>query len=378
METGEVTVSSWAAAPVFSLAMSVTIVIDQLDKRDIRVLTNPLTELAALLHAITHGEHHPRSRTVREHVYRIRNDDLLAHSLYYRPLYGAYIARFFMPLTAVDKWDVHEEIDSLHQLDLDAFTKHAVSAIADLPTGDHVGELRDDPALQKSVIDRASRIAQARAKLAGEIIENPHQALEGLTGFLHQVATRWFNQEWERVAPRLQTEKASRERQILAEGPSALADILPTAEESFNPHRISLDKLNHIYVPPRSEGILLVPSHHLSPHLTVKHEEGLPVVVAYDPTPADYEASSLTMRRLAVLNDPTRVEICRTVMRTPYSTLDLAERMRMKPPQMARHLRALREAELVTAERRGKYVLYGLDARALETIGEQLMSHLQR
>lgn len=358
--------------------MSVTIVIEGLEARDVHVVVDPLTELTALLHAITHGEHHPRSRAVRENVYRIRNDDLLAQSLYYRPLYGAYIARILLPLSVDEKKDVHEQIESLREVDLDVFIRLTVSAIAELPTADPIEDLLSDKGEQAAVIETAGRIAQARAVLAREIMENPQEALDALTGFLHQVSDRWFLHEWERIAPKLEAETSNRQRQIRAEGPAALANFIPSAEESFGPHRISLDKLNHFYVPPRPDGLILVPSHHLSPHLTIKHEKNLPVVIAYDSSPPSYEPSAITMKRLSVLNDPTRIEICRTVMRTPRSTIDLAERMRMSPPQMARHLRALREAELVTAERRGKYVLYGLDSRAVETIGNQLMAHLHR
>lgn len=358
--------------------MSVTVVVEGLQPRDIRALVDPLTELTTLLHAITHGEHHPRSRSVRETVYRIRNDDLLAQSLYYRPLYGAYFTRFLMPLSASPKSDVHEEIASLRNVDPEVFVKHTVSAIAELPTADPLEGLSADQHLQAEIIAASGRISRARAVLAREIIERPDKALYTLTQFLHQVAERWFLPEWERIAPKLEAEAEARQRQILAEGPAALATIIPSAQISTDPHRVSFDKLNHFYVPARSEGIILVPSHHLSPHLTIKHEQSLPVVILYEATPASYEPSTLVMKRLTALRDPTRIEICRTVMRTPQSTVDLAARMRMSPPQMARHLRALREAELVTAERRGKYVLYGLDARAVETIGTQLMSHLHR
>lgn len=359
-------------------SMSVSLVIEGLDQRNINIVVDPLTELTAMLHAITHGEHHPRSRSLREHVYRIRNDDLLAQALYYRPLYGAYFTRFLLPLSATEKLDVHDEIDSLRDVDFDVFIRHTVSAIVEFPDEEPVEGVPTNKNVRAKVIESAERIALSRADLAREIIEEPKRALDHLTGFLHQVADKWFLQEWERIFPKLETERSTRRRQILAEGPAALATIVPTATESLSPHRVNFDKLNHFYIPAREEGIILVPSHHLSPHLTVKREKDLPVVVAYDPSPTSYAPSSLTMRRLAVLNDPTRVEICRTVMRTPRSTVDLADRMRMSPPQMARHLRALREAELVTAERRGKYVLYGLDARAVETIGTQLMAHLHR
>lgn len=358
--------------------MSVTLVVEGLQPRDIRVIVDPLTELTALLHAITHGEHHPRSRTVRETVYRIRNDDLLAQAFYYRPLYGAYLSRFLMPLTPASKTDIHEEIANLREVDTDVFMRHTVSAIAELPTADPLEELATDQDQQREMIAACGRIAVSRAQLAKDIIEEPRKTLVALTKFLHQVADRWFLHEWERIAPKLDAEAATRQRQLLAEGAEALADIIPTAKMAHGPHRVSFDKLIHFYVPARPDGIILVPSHHLSPHLTIKREKDLPIIIAYETNPSDFESSALTMLRLTVLKDPTRVEICRTVMRTPQSTVDLAARMRMSPPQMARHLRALREAELVTAERRGKYVLYGLDARAVETIGSQLMAHLHR
>jgi DNA-binding transcriptional ArsR family regulator len=56
----------------------------------------------------------------------------------------------------------------------------------------------------------------------------------------------------------------------------------------------------------------------------------------------------------------------------------LAKQLGMSAPQVSRHLRKLREAELVHAHRRGSVVYYQLDAAEIERLGPQLLSVLYR
>lgn len=50
----------------------------------------------------------------------------------------------------------------------------------------------------------------------------------------------------------------------------------------------------------------------------------------------------------------------------------------MAPPQVSRHLRKLREAGLVLAERNGRLVYYTLDADAIRMLGVDLEMAMRR
>lgn len=83
-------------------------------------------------------------------------------------------------------------------------------------------------------------------------------------------------------------------------------------------------------------------------------------------------------RRLAALQDPTRLRLAYAILRNPVATSELATQLGMTAPQVSRHLRRLREAQLVHTHRRGSVVYHQLDADAVERLGPDLLSVLYR
>jgi DNA-binding transcriptional ArsR family regulator len=79
-----------------------------------------------------------------------------------------------------------------------------------------------------------------------------------------------------------------------------------------------------------------------------------------------------------VILDPSRIRLCRMIANDGLTTLELARRSGMAPPQVSRHLRKLREAGLVLAERNGQLVYYTLDADAIRTLGVDLEMAMRR
>jgi len=65
--------------------------------------------------------------------------------------------------------------------------------------------------------------------------------------------------------------------------------------------------------------------------------------------------------RLAALADPARLAIVGTLAGGERCVCDLQERVPMAPNLLSYHLRVLREAGLVVATRRGRWVDYRLD-----------------
>lgn len=72
-----------------------------------------------------------------------------------------------------------------------------------------------------------------------------------------------------------------------------------------------------------------------------------------------------TLRALA---DPTRREILRLLRRGRMSAGEIAERFPVTGAAISRHLAVLREADLISDQREGKFIFYELNASVLEEI----------
>ena len=75
------------------------------------------------------------------------------------------------------------------------------------------------------------------------------------------------------------------------------------------------------------------------------------------------------------LGDPNRRTIVAMLARRPHSVREIADQMPISRPAVSRHLRLLREAGLVSAEREGTRRLYRLDdlgAAAVRSFLEQV------
>lgn len=344
------------------------------------VHVDPLAELGSMLHAVTHGDHHHRARGLRERLHADRNDELFALANHYRPLYGGIRARFLLPMSLRrPEWrDLPSRIASLSELDGEAVARHSAHALLEFTRDAKVEGITTDRALRRELLRRVERLSISRLDLAIEVLEHPERTLAAFQEFLRAVGDEWFAPEWEALQPRLKAEVRLREGRSRALGAAVITECTPTAVESQDRTRIVFEKINRASVRAMPNGIVLVPSHYVSPHVIIKHDPGLPVVLMYELEPSAQEGRDLTQRRLAALNDHARAEICRAVLRAPRTTVDLAMKMQMTQPQMSRHLRALREAGLVVVERRGRFVYYSLDSRAVSTLGQQYLTMLHR
>src|SRR5438045_270234 len=70
------------------------------------------------------------------------------------------------------------------------------------------------------------------------------------------------------------------------------------------------------------------------------------------------------------LGDPTRLEIFRLIAAqpAPICVCDVVQRFDVSQPTISHHLKALREAGLVTVSRRGIWAYYAPDPRGLELL----------
>jgi arsenate reductase len=76
------------------------------------------------------------------------------------------------------------------------------------------------------------------------------------------------------------------------------------------------------------------------------------------------------VRLLSALADPTRLAIVRQLATEAETcACDFSSCCDVRQPTVSHHLRVLREADIVTSERRGQWIFYRLDASTAERLG---------
>ena len=86
-------------------------------------------------------------------------------------------------------------------------------------------------------------------------------------------------------------------------------------------------------------------------------------------TPARTRDRDPDIRLLAALADPARLAIVRELAGTETCACDLTDCCGVAQPTVSHHLRVLREAGIVTSERRGQNIFYRLDPEASRRLG---------
>lgn len=76
--------------------------------------------------------------------------------------------------------------------------------------------------------------------------------------------------------------------------------------------------------------------------------------------PANLSADQITelAGMFQLMSDPTRLSIILTCLHTPVSVSDMAKQLQLSGPLVSHHLRLLRAARLIQAERQGSRVFY--------------------
>lgn len=76
----------------------------------------------------------------------------------------------------------------------------------------------------------------------------------------------------------------------------------------------------------------------------------------------------MIQQTLLALSDPTRREILKMLKKGDKTAGEIAERFDISAPAISRHLSVLKDAELVVAQREGKFLLYSLYCEPLELL----------
>jgi ArsR family transcriptional regulator, arsenate/arsenite/antimonite-responsive transcriptional repressor len=68
------------------------------------------------------------------------------------------------------------------------------------------------------------------------------------------------------------------------------------------------------------------------------------------------------------LNDPTRREIVDLLKERDRTAGDIADHFNISKPSISHHLDLLRQADIVTSEKKGQFIYYSLNATVLDEI----------
>lgn len=85
----------------------------------------------------------------------------------------------------------------------------------------------------------------------------------------------------------------------------------------------------------------------------------------------------MIQRTLLALSDPTRREILKMLKKNDLTVSEILERFDISAPAISRHLAVLKEAELVTSRREGKFIYYSPKFDVIEDIREYLGEYLR-
>ena len=77
-----------------------------------------------------------------------------------------------------------------------------------------------------------------------------------------------------------------------------------------------------------------------------------------------------------LLGDATRLRIVVACLRTPLAVSEIAGRLGLSVSLVSHHLRLLKGARLVRAERQGKQVFYGADDEHVRRMVEDMLTHV--
>ena len=78
-----------------------------------------------------------------------------------------------------------------------------------------------------------------------------------------------------------------------------------------------------------------------------------------------------------MLADPTRLRVLMTLQSGELCVADLSATLNMTPSAISHQLADLKNARLVSSEKRGKHVFYRFDDHHVETIFKQALMHVE-
>lgn len=361
--------------------VSVRLVVEHAGPHNLVFSLSPLAELGAALHVLAEPEHHPHEAEWVAATRSKMSTELVQRCREFAPLWGSYRLRLLFPLTVHAPRTLDEELAAVQNLKLDDFVELTAFAIRGGNSGESLRLVLSDAQVRRRVIDRARRRGRGAEAIAEALFADPDSFRSDLLQVFREFAGSGLDKVLEQRSVVLGRDLVARRDLATRKGVTQALQSLSGSIRAIDSTALAIDKIHHGLVDVERQPLVVVPTSFGWPHLLVKHERGWPAVLQY-PVESELQADSTSLAllqlRLSVLADPVRLKVCRAVAREPRTTADLAEAWGISSSQVSRHLRALREAGLVTTVRNGRFVAYQLDAGALARLGADLIVALLR
>ncbi|MFJ5261041.1 DUF5937 family protein [Streptomyces sp. NPDC088387] len=367
--------------------MSVTIDIAGVRPERIAVVPSPLAELGMALHALSEPGHHPGLQGWVTGA-TARLDPHLADRMCEADfLWRTTFSDLFMPYagihggTALPCGTLAEELDQLDKLSDEQFVDAALEFTCALPYSTPPLDVLADAELRRRALELAAARGPQQLRFSQRLLADPPRIRFWLRQFLQDCDEAFFADAWARLRHQLTADARHKTELMRHKGlGDALAAVSP-AVSLDEAGRIVVDKLRQGHCVVGDGGLLLVPTSLGWPHLSVLHRHGWQPVLHYpvgSPEPAAPPSIEQLTLRMTALSHPMRMQLCRNLARSTYTTGELAQIHTMTAPEISRHLSVLKKAGLITTRRRGRYVLYQLDAAAVARLGSDFLEALLR
>ncbi|MDO0935311.1 DUF5937 family protein [Streptomyces sp. DG2A-72] len=366
--------------------MSVSIDIAGLRPERVAVVPSPLAELGMALHALSEPGHHPGLQGWVTSV-TARLDSPLADRMCEADfLWRTTFSDLFLPYAGIPGGatlpgaTLAAELDLLDKLTDEQFVDAALEFTCALPYEVAGPPVLADAELRRRALELAAARGPQQLRFSRRLLDDPPRIRAWLRQFLQDCDEAFFADTWSRLRHQLTADARHKTDLLRHKGlGQALAAVSPAVVLDEAAGRITIDKLRQSHICDRS--LLLVPTSLGWPHLQVLHRHGWQPVLHYPVGSPELAAppsvEQLTLRMTA-LSHPVRMQLCRNLARTTYTTSELVQIHGMTAPEISRHLSVLKKAGLITTRRRGRYVLYQLDVTAMARLGSDFLEALLR
>lgn len=326
-------------------------------RQKIRLVLAPAHEMVNSLHVLADPSHHAASLSWSHHTMESMSPELREEVEYFGRHFGQWL----------------DIADLLHL------------GPPDLPVEEGLKRLRRIPALEVTRVsvgqesdDLAEDSRRARRAASRKPAAFKDRLLSCLEGYWEAV----FRNEWERRQPLLQA--------ALAREAARLDQVAPITYLTGLNSRIGFDDaageiVFHKYRDFRYriedlDAITCIPSTFSAPHLMIGHVGRDLIIFINNVAPVPPASVRVPPELLAVLKalaDETRLAIFKAVLKQPRYTQELASSMGLAEPTVSRHLKALREAGLVSSEKQGGFVYYRAGLDPIDALPQSLRTYFK-
>jgi DNA-binding transcriptional ArsR family regulator len=342
---------------------------------------SPESELTAALHLLVEHGHHPAQAAQVQAMSAAAGQDLVDRAVAFGHLWDKSCADFLLPSRPAATLAL--ELDAIDELDDERWVDNVLVSCrcGALARSMGLGNVLSDERAVDLARDRAAASGPTALAFVNRILDDPTKVRGEVRLLLEDCQEAFFDQVWRTLVAHLTVDARHKTDLLWTQGPArALAAVAPSVRLDEQADRIVIDKLVDVSVSARGTGVTFHPTVLGDPHTLVVQAPGWQPVVRYPVTGRDaaHVAWEGVQQRLRALDHPLRLRLGRSLVAGPHTTTELADIWEVSAPEVSRHLAVLRDAGLVTVERRGRYVTYRLDVPAVARLGADVLEAMLR